>query len=772
MLAIDQKYTANDLNAKISYKIRHVTWGRVRISLPALLRRKNLMDALKIHLSSFPGVLSVKAGYWAASMTVRYDASQMQREELLNQVAQLTLQDLRQMPRETASRRKDHEVSLRYLKIASGTVGLSLLLGGFPLLAFGVVYPLVALIALPIYARAYRCIRNEHRLNCDFLDACAITVGLMTGDVINASLMSMLVHMGDYIRDLTAARSRRTIHQLLDFQENDAWVLCDGVEVQTKVRDIQEGDVVVLNTGDLIPVDGQLIKGELIVDQQVLTGESMPVHKEVGDDAFASTVIIDGSAQLKAVRTGDATKVAQVVRLVEEAPLYETKIQNHAELFADRLVVPSLLMTGALFAVSRNTTQLAGLLGIDAGTGVRVAAPTAVLSSMITSAADGILIKGGGFLEKLSWTDTIIFDKTGTLTTGVIHVEDLISFNGYGESEMLSYAATAEMQMTHPIAAAVVRHAENLDIPLKGRSSVKYVVGRGVRAEIHGKKTLVGSLRLMRENGIDVGSRVLETKDKMVLDGKACLYVAIDNQFTGMVSFRDQVRKESRQMIDALHRVGVKQVVMLTGDVEQVARPVAESLGIDRCVAEMLPEQKAEVVKEIKEQGHTVAFVGDGINDSVALSYADIGFSVKGGADIAKESAGVILLNENLMNIPRAFEISRETMGLIKESYWIVGGFNAMAYALAAVGLATPVLTTLISNGSSVIACLNGMKPIMRMKLSKSRKRVDMATAPRLGKTPSLQMKPRLKSETHTPSENQIPHHAKRFEQHQAAINA
>ncbi len=621
-----------------------------------------------------------------------------------------------------AVQREDCEVSLSYLKGAGVAVGLSLALTGVPVVALAVVYPFLIFICMPIYKRAYRCLRYERRLNVDFLDACALTVGMMTGDVINASLMTLLIHLGDYIRDLTAASSQRTIRKLLDFQDNYAWIVRDGVEIQVKVKEIEEGDVVALNIGDLIPVDGEVIEGELIVDQQVLTGESLPVHKEIGDTTFASTVIIDGNAYVKATRIGDRTKVAQVVRLVEEAPLYETKIQNHAEKFADRLVAPSLITTGLLFAGTMNLAQLAAMLTVDFGTGVRVSAPTAVLSSMITAASNGILIKGGSYLEKLCQTDTIIFDKTGTLTTGIIHVEDLVSFNGYGNPELLSYAATAEMQMTHPIAEAVVRHAAGQNIPLKHRDNVKYVVGRGVHAEIEGKQTLVGSLRLMRENGVDIGSPVLEMRDKLVDAGKACLYIAIENQFGGVISFRDQVRKESKQMIDELHRVGVKQVIMLTGDVKQVAIPVANALGIDKCIAEMLPEEKAEVVRDLKEKGHMVAFVGDGINDSVALSYADIGFSVKGGADIAKETAGVILLNENLMNIPKAFEISKQTIRLIKESYWIVGGFNVIAYALAAVGLVSPVITTLISNGSAVVACANGMKPLIKMKLSSGKK--------------------------------------------------
>ena len=707
----------------LSCQVKHSIRGRLRITIPLLKFKKDRINCLQRHLSSTNWIEKVDSSYRCGSLTIHYEFPNIKKSEILEQIEGLTLSELDQITADLpAVQKEEHELSLAYLKGAAGAVGLSLFLSGVPGLALAIVYPALIFICLPIYKRAYRCLRHERRLNVDFLDACALTVGMLTGDVINASLMVMLIHLGDYIRDLTAASSQRTIRKLLDFQNNHAWVLRDGVEVQIQVKDIVEGDVVALNTGDLIPVDGEVIEGELIVDQQVLTGESLPAHKEVGDKTFASTVIKDGNAYIKATRVGDRTKVAQVVRMVEEAPLYETKIQNHAEKFADRLVAPSLITTTVIFAGTMNLAQLAAMLTVDFGTGVRVAAPTAVLSSMITSASNGILIKGGSYLEKLCHTDTIIFDKTGTLTTGVIHVEDMVSFNGYGNPELLSYAATAEMQMTHPIAEAVVRHATNRNIPLKNRTGVKYVVGRGVQADIEGKQTLVGSLRLMRESGVEIGSSVLEKKDNLVAAGKACLYVAIDEKFCGLISFRDQVRKESKQVIEELHRVGVKQVIMLTGDVEQVAKPVCDALGIDKCYAEMLPEQKADVVKGLKEKGHTVAFVGDGINDSVALSYADIGISVKGGADIAKETAGVILLNENLLNIPKAFEISKQTIGLIKESYWIVGGFNVLAYTMAALGLASPVLTTLISNGSAVVACLNGMKPMIRMKLGAGKK--------------------------------------------------
>ncbi|MBF0457885.1 MAG: heavy metal translocating P-type ATPase [Nitrospirae bacterium] len=707
------------LKLRLKCEIKHSITGRIRLSVSLLASYKDLSTTLGNYLRTQPGVTDVSVNHYCGSFTVFYDNDAVIPDIIAASVSSLTLSDVVALKAQPELiKTGDKDVSLSYFKWASAATGLSLMLAGIPPLALAIVYPIIIYIAIPVYKRAYKCATKEHRLNVDFLDAAALTVGMLTGDVINASAMVWLIHLGDYIRDLTASSSQRTIRKLLDFQENYAWVVRGEVEVKVRVKDIAVGEIVSLNVGNLIPVDGEITEGEIIVDQQVLTGESFPVHKEAGDTVLAATVIKDGKAYVRVLRTGNDTKVAQVVKMVEEAPIYETKIQNHAEKFADGIVMPSLITTGLLFAATLNLNQLAALLTVDFGTGVRVSAPTAVLSCMISATSHGILIKGGSYLEKLYRSDTIIFDKTGTLTTGVIKVEDVIGFNGYDEEEIISYAATAELQMTHPIAEAVVRHAENKHIELKKRDTVQYCVGRGVDASIAGKNVLVGSLRLLQENSIPLDDyEITAITDTLIDDGKAALYVSFDGRLCGIISFRDQIRKEAKGMIDELHRVGVKNVIMLTGDVKKVAYPVAKSLGIDQCIAEVLPEQKADVVIDLKNKGHIVAFVGDGINDSVALSYADIGISVKGGADITKETAGVILLDDNLNKIPMAFEISKETIRLIKENYAITGGLNVVAYGLAALNLISPVLSTLISNGSAIVACLNGMKPIIRMKL-------------------------------------------------------
>ncbi len=700
---------------RLQCEVKHAIRGRLRVAVWHLYD-KEVFEHLQRYVSTWNGVTSVEASPYCGSVTIGYDFTLTQKAEILKTLTQLSIQAIIEAGAALPpAHLEDHEISYNYLRLATIGVGASVAFMGVPFVAMGVVFPYLVYISVPIFTRAFNCLVTERRLNVDFLDSLAIVTGILTGDVFNASLMVWLIHLGDYIRDLTASSTQRTIRQLLDFQDNEVWVVRDDVEVKIKVKDLVKGDVVALHVGDLIPVDGEVIEGELIVDQQVLTGESMPIHKEVDDRVYAATVIREGKAYVRALKVGDDTKVAQVVHLVEEAPLSDTKIQNHAENFADQLVAPSLAGSLLLYASTMNMAQLTAMLTVDFGTGVRVSAPTAVLSCMSYAAHNGIVIKGGRYLETLCQAVTVVFDKTGTLTTGVIHVEDVVSFNGYEESDILALAATAELQLTHPIAEAVVRCAEQRAIPLRCRDQVEYVIGRGVRAEVEGMEILVGSLRLLRENAVALDESLSEVTDLFVSEGKACLYVAINRDLAGVIAFRDQIRPEAKKMIRELHRLGIKQVVMLTGDVRKVAEPVAKTLGVDLCIAEMLPEQKAEVIIDLKKQGHVVAFVGDGINDSVALTYADIGFSVRNGADITKETAGVILLSDNLEHISKAFEISRRTIGLIKQNYWIVGVFNVVAYVLAGFGLVSLVATTLISNGSSVVACVNGMRPMMNL---------------------------------------------------------
>jgi Cu2+-exporting ATPase len=390
-------------------------------------------------------------------------------------------------------------------------------------------------------------------------------------------------------------------------------------------------------------------------------------------------------------------------------------MQNHAERFADRLVLPTLALAVGTALVARDFSRFLSLVIIDLGTGIRVAAPTAVLSSITHAARMGIIIKSGGHMEKLAEVDTVVFDKTGTLSLGTPHVVEIRSLLKEWPSDMvLALAVAAETHLHHPVAEALRKKAAELDLDIPPCEESTYRIGLGAEGYVNANYLHVGCERFMRQNGIAIehGAHDRARIDEL---GCSCLYVAIDRRLAGLIAYEDCIRPESRAVIEALHAMGIKQTVMLTGDSATVANAVGARLGLTRQVADLLPADKALVIQQMQQAGHKVAMVGDGINDSPALSFADVGIAMKFGADIAHESADVVLMEDSLWKLVRAIEISRGAVGLIKQNYGIVAGMNAVAMALSLPGgLISPEVTALISNGSAIIAGANGLRPLSR----------------------------------------------------------
>jgi Cu2+-exporting ATPase len=439
------------------------------------------------------------------------------------------------------------------------------------------------------------------------------------------------------------------------------------------------------------------------------------VTRRRGEAVFAATVIRDGQVTVRAVRVGDATTAGQIARLVESAPIGDTRMQNHAERLADRLVLPTLGLAAGTAAVTGDFNRFLSLVIVDYGTGIRVAAPTAVLASMTHAARAGIIIKSGGHMEKLAEVDTVIFDKTGTLTHGSPAVVDVIAYEkGITTTHLVGLAAAAETKLRHPVAEALRTKAAELGANVPYCEETKYRLGLGVEGQVNGYYLHVGSERFMRQSDIDV--RMAES-DRAALDlqGCSCLYVAVDGALAGIVPYTDKIRPESREVIRRLHELGIRNTVMLTGDNAVVARAVGTRLGLSRQFADMLPADKAEVIQSFQRDGHRVAMVGDGINDSPALSFADVGIAMKHGAEVARESADVVLMEDSLWKLVKAVDISRGAVRLIRQNYAIVAGLNTLALGLALPGgLISPSITAIISNGSAIIASLNGIRPILR----------------------------------------------------------
>jgi Cu2+-exporting ATPase len=701
-------------------RIVHTIAGRTRLRVPALKHQADLAGPLAVYLQDQPGITAVRTTPICESVIVTHEPARWPPEALCRLLAGLSPAFL-QTYQPTATLRKatppqPADKPWFELLLSSAAVAASVLAEPFA----PVVLPLLIGSAWPIFTRAFETLIQRNRLNVDVLDASATSLLTLQGQFPTAAFMVWLVNLADYIRDSTMEQSRRAISTVLDYQHDYAWVQRGDQKVQVPVDDIQAGETVVVYTGERIPVDGTVVSEEASVDQQMLTGESMPVQKRPGDRVYAATVVRDGKLYLRAERVGADTEAAQIVRLVQEAPARDTRIQNYAEQWADDLVPWSFLGAGASALVTGNLNQAAAILIIDYGTGIRVAAPTTVLATMTKAARHGILIKGGRHLEKLSEVDAIVFDKTGTLTLGQPEIVDVLAYRRqFPEDQVLALAAAAEQRLKHPVAQAIVREAVTRALTIPERLTSDYTIGLGVEATVNGHTVHVGNRRFITLKAIPVPQRVLRDVTRLERQATTPLFMAVDGHLCGLLAYADPLRPEAPAVIQTLRSQGVRELVILTGDQPTVARHVAESLGISRYVAEVFPDEKAAVVRELQAAGHVVAVVGDGINDSPALAQADVGIAVNGGTAVAQEAAHVALREGDLWKIPGAIDMAREGVYLIRQNWQLIAIPNTIALALACVGLVGPIGATVISNGSAIVALGNALRPLLTASASR-----------------------------------------------------
>lgn len=468
--------------------------------------------------------------------------------------------------------------------------------------------------------------------------------------------------------------------------------------------------------GEQIPVDGTVIQGEAIVDQQSLTGEAMPIVKRLGEPVFASTLVRSGQLYLRAERVGKQTRAAASIELLQKAPVYDTRMANYAEKLADRLILPSLLLASIVLLATRDSGRAAAILTLDFVTGIRVSIPTAFLSALNHTTRHGVLVRSGRTLEQLAEVDTIVFDKTGTLTQGTIAITAIRTVEtGLSADRVLQLAAAAEQRLNHPVAEAIVQYAQQQHLEIPARGEWQYEVGFGVRAQIEGHQILVGSERFLQQEAVEWGNWTASEAERLA----SSIYVACDRQFQGVIQYRDPLRPESRHLIQTLQQMYGIDLHLLTGDQSQRATQVAQELGIpiNRVYAEAFPEQKAKIVRDLHRAGRTVAFVGDGLNDSVALAYADVSVSFEHGSEIARETADVVLMNNNLLDLLEAIAIARQTRSLIEQNTTLVVIPNLIALGLATTIGLNPLAATAIHNGSAIVSGMNSLRPLLQHQL-------------------------------------------------------
>jgi Cu2+-exporting ATPase len=691
----------------------------MRVWIGALAQPGSSGTQLQSALAALPAVTYVRINAVACSVVIQYDPAAM--TEIQAHLAEV----LGGTSRSSSQRQGQVELSgaapaaVAHWRSLQLPVLASALAFASQFHRLRVVRPLaiatLMLAMLPIAQRAFQSIWQKRRLNIDCLDLLAVSLSAWQGKLLTPALVITLHEVGDAIREQTARATNVRASSLADAIGYFAWVEGAGGELrQVASHEVQVGEVVVVHPGERIPVDGTVLRGEATVDQQGLTGEAMPIVARSDAYVFASTLVRSGQIALQAERVGDDTRAAAGLKLLQQAPVYDTRMANYAEKVADRLIVPSLLLAALVMGITGDPSRAASILTLDFVTGIRVSIPTAFLAALNHTTRHGVLVRSGRTLEQLAEVDTIVFDKTGTLTQGTIAIADICPFaDALSPDRLLQLAAAAEQHLTHPVAEAIVQHAQQQGLTLPARGEWHYRVGFGVTAEIEEHTVLVGSQRFLHQADINWNGWSAPTESSL-----SQIYVACDGQFVGTLGYTDPLRPESARLVQLLQREFGLDLHLLTGDNPKRAAQVAQELGIlpQRVYAEAFPDQKAKIVRDLQQAGRTVAFVGDGLNDAVALAYADVSVSFEQAAEIARETADVVLISNDLLELLETLAIARQTRDLIDQNIALVAAPNLAALGLATTTGLNPLAATAIHNGSAIVAGLNSLRPLVEHK--------------------------------------------------------
>ena len=552
------------------------------------------------------------------------------------------------------------------------------------------------------------------RLSVAVLDATAVTVSLLRGDFSTAGSVMFMLRLGEILEDWTHKKSVADLAGAMSLNVDKVWLRVSDTEVLVPVSDVQEGDCVVVRTGSMIPLDGKVVSGEAMVNQSSMTGESMPVPKRPGSPVYAGTVAEEGECVICVEKRSGGGRYDRIVRMIEESEKLKSTAEDKAARLADRLVPYTLGGTALTYLLTRSITKTLAVLMVDFSCALKLAIPIAVLSAMRESSGHHISVKGGRFLESVAKADTIVFDKTGTLTYAAPTVAQVVPFGGHSEPDMLRLAACLEEHYPHSMANAVVEEARKRGLSHEEyHSQVQYVVAHGISSMVEGKKVLIGSAHFVFE---DEGCRIPageEAAFAALPDAYSHLYLCIAGELAAVICIHDPLRREAQAAVAALHRCGFANVVMMTGDNRRTAEAVARQVGVDAVYAEVLPEDKAAFIRQEKEKGHTVIMVGDGVNDSPALSEADAGIAISTGAAIAREIADITVASEDLFALVTLRRLGEALMERIHGSYRFIVGFNLTLIALGVAGILPPTTSALLHNMSTLGISLKSMTDLL-----------------------------------------------------------
>ena len=561
--------------------------------------------------------------------------------------------------------------------------------------------------------KGVRCVLSR-RLEVEVLDALSIGVSLLRGDFGTAGSVMFLLNLGSLLEEWTRKKSLDDLARSMALNVDKVWVRSQGTEVLVPLTKVRSGDEVVVRSGNMIPLDGTVLEGEAMVNQAALTGEAMPVRKAEGSTLYAGSVVEEGECVFIAKAEGGSNRYDKIVAMIEESEKLKSSTENRALVLADKLVPWCLGATVVTYLLTRNATRAISCLMVDFSCALKLSMPLAVLSAMRECGSYHITVKGGKYLEALSKADTIVFDKTGTLTRATPQVVEVVPFSGCNEREVLQLAACLEEHFPHSMANAVVRAAKERGISHEEmHSEVEYIVAHGIASRVGGERVVIGSHHFVFEDEKCTIPAAEQQKFDALKPAYSHLYMAASGQLVGVICISDPLRPEAAAVLNGLRALGIRNTVMMTGDSERTAAAIAKQVGVDRFFAEVLPEDKANFVQQAKAEGHTVVMIGDGINDSPALSAADIGIAINSGAAIAREIADVTIKADSLEELVALKAIANSLQKRVHANYRFVLTFNSALIALGALGILQPASSAMLHNLSTIGISLKSMTNLL-----------------------------------------------------------
>ena len=695
------------------WEIKHELPGRLRLKNPIIHRKAQVCQALERELTSVLGIDYFKTNPLTSTVLVQYDQKQLSREQIVEIL-------------ETALVNAEHPSQKDNVDLHLPLCTASVPLAAVAQFAAPTFLPAAAVLfaytSIPTFKNARAVLFEEKRLGVDVLDAIVVVGCLGTMAIFPGTVLCWCLGFGRVLVKKTQDNSKKLLLNAFGKQPRYVWLYRDGAEVQIAMDRLEPNDVIVVNTGEVVPVDGIIIHGMAMVDQHALTGESTPAERGVGDRVFAATLMVAGKILVQVEKSGNETASAKISQILNDTAGYKLSSQHKGERLADKAVIPTLAI-GAVGMATMGPGGAVAVLNSDFGTGIRMAAPLAMLSSLALCASKGILVKDGRALELMNDIDTVLFDKTGTLTRERPEVGRIIASPGFTPEQILQYAAAAEKRFHHPIALAILHKAKELGLDLPGTDDTQYKVGYGITVVVDGQMVSVGSKRFMDLEGISMTAEVLEAFQQAHLEGHTVVMVSVGGQLGGAIELHASVRPEVRQIVQGLRDRGVKHIAIISGDHEAPTSKLAESLDMDRYFAQVLPADKADYVMKLQNEGRKVCFVGDGINDSIALKQANVSISLRGASSIATDTAHIVFLEEGLSKLCDLRDISSDLDRNVRRSWHLILAPNIACIA-GVFTLGLGIMASVITNNVAALAALaNGMLPLRKIAEIEAEKR-------------------------------------------------